>query len=309
MDRAPFFSRAPLSELLVRTATVIFLSAAATAHATTGGLAITGPPQWRAIAGRPYAYTPQVTNSSGRALTFRIVNKPSWVTFNTGTGQLSGTPPNVVKYYAAIAISVTNGVTTARTPYFGIRVFPSNTIDKPTISGTPATSVTSGSPYAFQPSAGDGYGQPMSFSVKNKPAWASFSIATGRLYGIPTSAEDGTYGNVEISVTNGGLASALPAFSITVTNGVTSTKGSARLYWVAPTKNTNGTALTDLAGFRIYYGTSASNLAHLVQVANSAETSYTIGNLAAGTWYFATTAYATDGMQSARSSVVSKSIP
>jgi hypothetical protein len=309
MHRATLFSRTPLRQLLLRTATVVILSAAATAHATAG-LYFTGSPQWRAIAGRPYAYTPQVTNSSGRALTFRIVNKPSWITFNTRTGQLSGTAPNVVKYYGAIAVSVTNGVTTARTAYFGIRVAPSNTIDKPTISGTPATSVAAGSPYAFQPSARDAYGEPLSFSVKSKPAWASFSIATGRLYGTPTKAQAGTYSNVQISATNGKLAAALPAFSITVQNGVTSSTstGSARLYWLTPTKNTNGTPVTNLAGVRIYYGTSASNLSHVVQVP-SPETAYTVGNLAAGVWYFAAAAYTTTGMQGARSSVASKTIP
>jgi len=308
MHRATLFSRTPLRQLLLRTATVVVLSATATAHATSGGLYFTGSPQWRAIAGRPYAYTPQVTNSSGRALTFRIVNKPSWVTFNPRTGGLSGTPPNVVRYYAAIAISVTNGVTTARTPYFGIRVFPSNTSDKPTIAGTPVKSVTAGSPYAFQPSARDAYGEPLSFSVKNKPAWASFSIATGRLYGTPTKAQAGTYGNVVISATNGKLAAALPAFSITVNGGTSTGTGSARLYWLAPTKNTNGTALNNLAGVRIYYGTSASNLSHVVQVA-SPETAYTIGNLTAGVWYFAAAAYTTTGMQGRRSPVASKTIP
>jgi Putative Ig domain len=308
MHRATLFSRTPLRQLLLRTATVVVLSVAATAHATNG-LWITGSTQSAAIAGRPYTFTPIVTNPSGRALTFGIVNKPSWATLNTRTGQLSGTPPNIIKTYTNISISVTNGVTTAKTPYFHIRVYPPNTSDKPTIAGTPATSVTSGSPYAFQPWARDVYGQPLSFSVKNKPAWASFSIATGRLYGTPTKAQAGIYGNVVISATNGKLAAALPAFSITVKNGVTSTStGSARLYWLTPTKNTNGTALTNLAGVRIYYGTSAANLSHTVQVA-SPETAYTIGNLAAGVWYFAAAAYTTSGMQGARSTVVSKTIP
>ena len=77
---------------------------------------------------------------------------------------------------------------------------------------------------------------------------------------------------------------------------------------MAPTQNTNGSALTDYAGIRIYYGTSAATLSNMVQVP-SPGTQYTIANLAAGTWYFAASAYTTLGTQSARSSVVSKSIP
>jgi hypothetical protein len=310
MHRATLFSRTPLRQLLLRTATVVVLSGAASAHATNNAVTITGSNgQCCALAGHPYTFTPSVSNPSGRALTFRIVNKPSWAAFNTRTGQLSGTPPNVLRYYNGISISVTNGVTTAIAPSFHIRVFASNTSDKPAIYGKPATSVTSGSSYAFQPWARDVYGQPLSFSVKNKPAWASFSIATGRLYGTPTKAQAGTYGNVVISATNGQNAAALPAFGITVNGGVTSTStGSARLYWVEPTKNTNGTPVSNLGGIRIYYGTSASNLSHMVQVASPA-TAYTIGNLAAGVWYFAAAAYTTAGIQGARSAVASKTVP
>src|SRR5215475_5198750 len=307
MHRATLFSRTPLRQLLLRTATVVVLSAATAAH----GLSITGPATQyvRAIAGRPYALTPQVVNPSGRALTFKILNRPSWATLNAKTGQLSGTPPNILKNYSNISISVTDGVSTSKTPYFIIRVVPPNTWDKPTISGSPPTSVTAGSPYAFQPSASDAFGQPLSFSVKNKPAWASFSIATGRLYGTPTKAQAGTYSSVQISTTNGKVASALPAFSITVkTGGTTTSTGSARLYWVEPTKNTNGTPVSNIGGVRIYYGTSASNLSHMVQVA-SPTTAYTIGNLAAGVWYFAAAAYTTTGVQGSRSAVASKTIP
>ena len=183
--------------------------------------------------------------------------------------------------------------------------------DRPTISGTPATRAIAGSPYAFQPSAHDAYGKPLSFSVKNKPSWANFSIATGSLYGVPTSAQAGAYDNIEISVSNGELTAVLPAFSITVNDGTTkpTSTGSATLNWFVPSENTNGTALTDLAGVFIYYGPSASDLTHVIQVSSPSETSYTISNLAAGTWYFAASVYTTAGTESTLSSVVSKSIP
>jgi hypothetical protein len=184
-----------------------------------------------------------------------------------------------------------------------------NTADTPTISGTPATVAIAGNPYAFQPSAHDAAGQPLSFSVKNKPAWASFSIATGSLYGAPTAAQAGTYSNIEISVSIGSSAATLPAFSITVKSDAASTTGSATLNWVLPTENTNGTALTDLAGVLIYYGSGSANLDHIVRVPNPGDRSHTIGNLAAGVWYFAAAAYTSTGTQSALSPIVSKSIP
>jgi len=297
-----------LRQLLHRTALIIVLSACTLAQANDG-LGIGGVTQWAAIAGRAYTFTPKVVNPSGRHLTFAIVNKPAWVAFNTSTGQLSGTP-SIVQTYYNIAISVTDGVSTAKSAYFGIRVYPPNTWDKPMISGTPPTSVSAGGTYVFQPSARDAYGQPLSFSVKNKPAWASFSIGTGRLYGTPTSAQAGAYGNIQISASNGELTAALPAFSIAVNggSGAGTGTGSATLSWQPPTENTNGTPLSDLAGIRIYYGTSSSNLSKMVEAAANAS-SYTIGNLAAGTWYFAAAAYSSVGTQSSLTPVVSKSVP
>jgi len=297
MHPAPFLSAAPLRQLLLRAVSVLLLGAFASAHAASDGLYLYGSTQCCAIGGRVYTFTPKVLNPSGRALTFGIVNKPAWVTLNTRTGQLSGKAPAVATLYSNISMWVSDGVSTSKAPPFNLRVYPPNTSDRPGISGTP---------YAFQPTARDAYAQPMSFSVKNKPAWASFSIATGRLYGTPTQAQAGTYGNIAISVTNGEAASSLPAFSITVAGGAST--GSATLAWVAPTKNTNGSALTDYAGIRIYYGTSAANLSKMVQVP-SPGSKYTIANLAAGTWYFAASAYNRLGTQGARSSVVSKIVP
>ena len=88
-----------------------------------------------------------------------------------------------------------------------------------------------------------------------------------------------------------------------------STTGSATVNLTPPTQNTNGTVLTNLAGVIIYYGTSPSNLSQKVQVATTTQTSYTISNLASGTWYFGGVAYTTTGLQSAMSSLVSTTIP
>jgi len=81
--------------------------------------------------------------------------------------------------------------------------------------------------------------------------------------------------------------------------------GSATLSWTAPTENTDGTALTNLSGYRILYGTSASSLSNVVTVANAGLTTYVI-DLMPGTYYFAVKAYTATGAQSASSNVVAK---
>jgi hypothetical protein len=116
----------------------------------------------------------------------------------------------------------------------------------------------------------------------------------------------GTYSNISIRASDSTSTVSLASFSITVTQ---SANGSATLSWVAPTQNTDGSALTNLAGYHIYYGTSASNLNQSVQLTNPGLTTYVLGNLASGTWYITVNDYTTSGVESAISNMVSKVIP
>ncbi len=273
-------------------------------------LSISGTPATSVPAGQAYSFTPSATDSAGRKLTFAIANMPAWATFSTATGQLAGTPPAAsAGTYSNIVIAVSSGWKTATLPAFTVQVLASPTSapqPAPTISGTPPTTVAAGSTYSFTPSASDPSGGTLSYSVANKPSWAVFSIATGQLSGTPTTSNVGTISGIVISVSDGRASASLPAFSIQVTSVATS--GNASLNWVAPTLNTNGTELTDLEGFVIAYGTSAGDLSQSVSVANPTATSYTLQGLAAGTWYFAVSAYASDGTTSAVSDEVSKTI-
>jgi hypothetical protein len=274
-------------------------------------LTIFGTPANTVLAGQAYSFTPSAHDSRDRTLIFAIANKPAWAAFSASSGQLSGTPSAAnVGAYANIVIAVSDGTRTATLPAFTLQVNAAAAAapPPPVISGTPPTSVTAGSSYSFQPSASGPAGLTLAFSVQNKPAWATFSIASGLLSGTPSSAQTGTYANVIISASDGQQASALPAFSITV-NAAPATTGSAVLNITAPTQNTDGSALTDLAGFRIYYGASPSNLTQLTQLPGTTITSYTVNSLASGTWYFGATAYTTTGMESALSTIGSKTIP
>jgi hypothetical protein len=200
-------------------------------------------------------------------------------------------------------ISVSDGQASAALAAFSIQV---KAVPPPTISGTPATQVTAGQLYSFTPTASGPTGMTLSFSVQNLPSWATFSIANGTLSGTASSSNVGTFSNIVISVSDGQASAALPAFSIQVNAQVVS--GSATLSWVPPTTNTNGTPLTDLAGYIINYGTSSTNLTQQINVSNATATGYTVTGLTTGTWYFTVSAYASDGTQSAPSNVASKTI-
>jgi hypothetical protein len=86
----------------------------------------------------------------------------------------------------------------------------------PAISGTPATKATVGTTYSFQPIAADFAGNTatLTYSIQNKPSWATFSTTTGLLTG---TAVKGTYSNIVITVSDGCATASLPAFSIKVT--------------------------------------------------------------------------------------------
>jgi hypothetical protein len=85
--------------------------------------------------------------------------------------------------------------------------------------------------------------------------------------------------------------------------------GSINLAWDPPLTNADGTPLTDLAGYRVYYGTaprSVQSYDYSVDIGNF--TGAVISNLSKGDWYFAVTAYDTSGNESTFSSEVKKSI-
>ena len=176
-----------------------------------------------------------------------------------------------------------------------------------TISGTPMTGITVGTNYSFTPTASDSDGGKLVFSIQNPPSWASFDTTTGRLSGSPKITDTGTTLNIIITATDGTANASLAAFSITVT-ATPVTPGTATVSWVAPTENVNGTALTDLAGYNVYYGTNSASLNQKAAVSNAGATGYTVNGLASGTWYFAVTSYTSNGVESARSSLTSKTI-
>jgi hypothetical protein len=136
------------------------------------------------------------------------------------------------------------------------------------------------------------------------PSWAQFNTATGALTGTPTAGDVGTTTGIVVSVSDGKVSTALAAFSIAV---VATATGSTTLSWQPPTKNTDGSTLTDLAGYKIYWGTTQGNYPNVVTI-NIGISSYVVDNLVAGTYFFVMTSLSSSGEESAYSNVASKSV-
>ena len=82
--------------------------------------------------------------------------------------------------------------------------------------------------------------------------------------------------------------------------------GSVSLAWNAPTTYVDGTPITGLVGFKVYYGIASRVYTHIIDVRNVPSCS--INALFPGTYYFAITAYDSFGIESTYSTELSKTI-
>lgn len=267
---------------------------------------ISGTPAASVTAGTAYSFRPTAADPDGQRLTFSISNRPTWATFSTTTGRLSGTPTNShIGTTAGIVITVSDGTQSAALSPFSVTVT-AQANRAPTISGSPATRATQGAIYRFRPTASDADNDTLTWSIGGKPADAAFSTTTGELNWTPSAT--GTWSNIVITVTDSAGASAsLPAFSIAV--APPAQLGSAELSWAAPTEYTDGSPLAgaQIAAYRIYHGSSAGTLGRVAEV-DSNSIMFTVTDLTAGTHYFAVTAVTQAGAESSFSQVGSKTI-
>lgn len=278
---------------------------------------LSGIPPAALYSDQNYVFTPAVFDAEGAPLSFSIVNRPAWAAFDTATGLLSGTPGTAaIGVYDDILIRVTDGQNTVALPAFSIRVnarpaAASNAA--PQISGAPAGSVMAGQAYSFTPSAADPDGDLLSFQAQNLPAWLALDPATGRLHGTPSGAFVGSYANIILTVGDGRATAQLPPFAITVAaapasvDDAPSGSGSAVVYWTPPDRNVDGTALSDLAGYRVYWSQNPNNLVRHQDMAWAGYLWAYITDLGPGTWYFSIRAYNSAGVES-DPVVVSKTI-
>jgi Putative Ig domain len=279
---------------------------------------IGGSPATTVTAGAQYSFQPSVSTpaASRPKVAFSIRNKPFWATFNATTGLLTGNVnSNQLGQYPNVTITASDGVSSAQLPPFSIAVVSAtrstptaktatSNLQPPSIVGSPLMVAKVGSPYSFQPRATDPNGRAVTFAIKGAPSWTTFNTSTGLLSGTPTSANADTTSSIVITASDGLMAAAL-AFSITVDQAAS---GSVTLYWTPATENTDGSTLTNLAGYIINYGTSASSLTNMLKIPTTGVADYVVSNLAPATYYFDIRAYTTNGTEGPPSGLVSTTV-
>jgi hypothetical protein len=159
--------------------------------------------------------------------------------------------------------------------------------------------------YSFTPSAADPDGNALTFTVANKPSWAVFNANTGQLSGTPAAGDVGSTSDIVISVSDGAASARLASFTILV---VATATGSVTLTWNPPTTNTDGTPLTDLAGYKVYWGTADGIYPNSVTLNSSGLSSYVVEQLTPATWHFVVAAINSAGVESVFSNRASKRV-
>jgi hypothetical protein len=252
------------------------------------------------------AFTAVVANSSNSAVTWQV-NGVTGGNATVGTISPTGlyTAPSGPPAQPTVTITAVSVADSGASGSAAATVVASAP-PPPTITGTAPLTIAVGQTYSFQPAAASPRNGTLTFAIQNPPSWASFNTATGQLSGTPSASNVGVYSNITISVSDGTATASLAPFAISV---VQTASGTATLAWTIPTTRTDGTVLSNLAGFNIYWGTSPGSLPNKVSIANPTVSTYIFDNLSSGTYYFVATAYDASGLESAYTPIASKTVP
>ncbi len=165
----------------------------------------------------------------------------------------------------------------------------------PTITGLAVTAAEVGRPYAFQPTASDADGDTLTFSIQQKPTWASF---------------DTTSGTLSWNTGGGGRWHLFKRIDQRKRRHTQRHLAGLRHHGCAlvikerdpeldgPVHEHDGTALSDLAGYTVFYGMASRAYSASIKLSGAAASSVVIEGLAAGTWYFSIKSTNVSGVES-----------
>ncbi len=148
----------------------------------------------------------------------------------------------------------------------------------------------------------------LTVSMAGAPSYtATFSSSTtfSRVVTVKFRADAATTLRVNYTMTSGAGTVGMQAAALSQGQAA----GSATLTWQPPTLNSDGSPLSDLSAFKVYWGTALGSYPQSTKVSNAAARTHTVTGLAKGTWYFVVTALNAQGVESPYSNVWSKTVP
>jgi hypothetical protein len=148
-----------------------------------------------------YTYALTYRAMAGSNVTLSAPTLPSWLTFNSGTGVLAGTPLNANAGNSNVTLRITEGSVNVDQS-FTINVAAVN--DPPVYTTTPGLTAVSLEQYTYIINATDEEGQALTITCPTKPAWLAFSATAGNgvLIGTPQRTDAGN-ASVSLQVSDG----------------------------------------------------------------------------------------------------------
>ena len=134
----------------------------------------------------------------------------------------------------------------------------------------------------------------------------STTSSTGTSSSVPPQTVADTGSGTSTTTTGGSSSTTAPP--ATPPTSTPASSSNVTFGWQAPTENSNGTPITNLAGYKIHYGTASQQYTQVVEVSNPSLSRYVMDSLPSGTYYFAITAYNAQGIESALSGEVSTTL-
>lgn len=145
---------------------------------------ISGTPATHVNADTTYRFTPDVVDPNDDKLTFGITNKPGWASFNTKTGELTGSSSTVkTRNYRNIVISVSDGMSTVSLQPFHVAVVAGE------FSTSCTASIQSSEPFSCQLPADN----VKNFTLIDPPRGLSIQPRTGAIHWTPTADQAGQH--------------------------------------------------------------------------------------------------------------------
>lgn len=135
-----------------------------------------------------YSYQLTATDADDDALIYTASALPSWLSFNSETRTLSGTPAESDAGTQNITLTVSDGFVTVNQSFL-LSVSLDN--EAPIITSTPNDRAITGSFFSYQLTATDADSDVLTFTASSLPSWLTFSPATGELSGTPSTADEG----------------------------------------------------------------------------------------------------------------------
>ena len=156
------------------------LGAASTSSTSNHPPTLQGSPATAVGVGQAYTFQPSASDADGDPLQFSVQNLPSWASFSTSTGRLTGTPGSVGQF-SDIRIAVSDGSATASLPAFSIAV------SEPGVGGSSSVTVQWSAPTSREDGTPLGSDDIAGYTVYSGPAPGSYPNAAWVAGGSQTS--------------------------------------------------------------------------------------------------------------------------